>query len=225
MACGLGCVHGVHGSRSEKVDFWKAARTLERDFVAIVEEPIITQVGYFDTGYAQEVAGRIGRSRAELEGLRHRYLRLFKVAENDVQRSLCLTRLAEMHLGLAARIRTVPVPTDGDEGDRERFTAALVQQALPLEAIAHGLLNQVVLVSEKSGRQNRFTRRARVYLALHFEAEKRNLPNGIFRRSWRKGEDALAFSAPALLTRPLAVGGIRGDGRTAKARNASSDRE
>jgi hypothetical protein len=144
-----------------------------------------------------------------------------KAAKNEKQRSLCLTRLAELHLDLATRIRQIPLPLDSSADQAGHFQANLVQHALPMEVLAQGLLAQSVRIAEHAGRENRFTRRARVYLALHFDAGTRQMPNAHFRRLWREGDKQATFAPPSRLMKPLAVGAVRGR-NTARAQTFSS---
>lgn len=129
-------------------------RVLERDFHAFV-------------AVRPRTAAEVERQVAALESLRLEYLDVLSHAAEAGDRVLCLVRLAELHLDLGARVRRVPYPAGASHPAQRDFDDVLSQEALPLEAVGRGILTQALVEARAHGLDSRFTRRARLYLALH----------------------------------------------------------
>lgn len=129
-------------------------RVLERDFSAFVAE-------------RPRTPAQVEEQIAALEVLRLAYLEVLARAVAPRERIFCLVRLAELHLDLSARIRRLPYAEHASAEDQRRFDAELSQEALPLEAVGQGILAQALLEAEARGIETRFSRRARLYAALH----------------------------------------------------------
>jgi len=93
------------------------------------------------------------------------YLDALTTSVDEHDRRLALVRLAELHLDLSARIRRVPY---AGVDNRQAFDARLSARALPLEATGISVLEQVV--DRVDDDEDRFARRARLYLHLHTDA-------------------------------------------------------
>lgn len=128
-------------------------RALERQFHAFVATPLRQE---------SDVEAAI----AELESLRLDYVDALTAASSERERVQALVRLAELHLDLSARIRRVPYP---DTSSRGAFDARLSSWALPLEATGISVLQQVSERADdtRAGADDRFVKRARLYLHLH----------------------------------------------------------
>ncbi len=127
-------------------------RALERQFHAFVATPLRQE---------SDVEAAI----AELESLRLEYVDALTAASTERERVQALVRLAELHLDLSARIRRVPYP---NTTSRAAFDARLSSWALPLEATGISVLQQVAERADNaSGADDRFVKRARLYLHLH----------------------------------------------------------
>lgn len=127
---------------------------LERDFAAFTARPLLKR---------EEVEQQM----AALESLRLEYLEVLARAEQPRDRLLCLVRIAELHLDLSARVRRVPYPAAASEDEKARFDESLSQDALPLEAVGHGVLAQALDYADAHRLDGRFVRRARLYRSLH----------------------------------------------------------
>jgi hypothetical protein len=128
-------------------------RALERQFHAFVAVPLRSE---------SDVEPAI----AALEALRLDYVDALTAAATERERLQALVRLAELHLDLSARIRRVPYPDE----DAATFDARLSSWALPLEATGTSVLQQVVSRAVEVGaalNDDRFVKRARLYLHLH----------------------------------------------------------
>ena len=129
-------------------------RVLERSFHSFVATPL-------------ERVADVERATATLERLRLEYLDALAKTHEERERLLALTRLAELHLDLSARIRRVPYPGELNVDDRGSFDRGLSARALPLEATGLSLLRQVLERGEATAVDNRAVKRARLYLRLH----------------------------------------------------------
>lgn len=126
-------------------------RALERQFHAFVATPL-----------RQE--SDVETAIAALEALRLDYVDALAAAGSERERVQALVRLAELHLDLSARIRRVPYP---DTSSRGAFDARLSSWALPLEATGISVLQQVAEQVDVAESNDRFVKRARLYLHLH----------------------------------------------------------
>lgn len=132
-------------------------RALERQFHAFVAVPLRSE---------SDVEPAI----AALEALRLDYVDALTAADTERERLQALVRLAELHLDLSARIRRVPYPNDDVDNDAATLDARLSSWALPLEATGTSVLQQVVSRAGELGaaaNDDRFVKRARLYLHLH----------------------------------------------------------
>lgn len=127
-------------------------RALERSFHAFVATALVDE---------QAIEPAVAR----LEALRLDYLDALTTSVDEHDRRLALVRLAELHLDLSARIRRVPY---AGADNRQAFDARLSARALPLEATGISVLEQVV--ERVDDDEDRFARRARLYLHLHTDA-------------------------------------------------------
>ncbi len=131
-------------------------RALERSFHAFVATPVHDEAS-------------LESAVARLESLRLDYVDALTTSTSEEDRLLALTRLAEMHLDLSARIRRVPY--GGAVGaESKAFDARLSARALPLEATGLSVLAQIVERGSDGGDTDRFIKRARLYLHLHTDA-------------------------------------------------------